>query len=188
MHVVSFVTASLVLASALSASGQVTAANTLTPLSQHSIEGAPLPPATGRNAPAVPRDAITAYKVDPDTVAGVAVQTISIQPSSSELPQMSKREVKTLIRNAKTSDDHSKIASYFARQAQIFVKKSYEYQVRSAVIAANPASYKTKYPSAYDDARFWEQYFAAKSREAATAENSNDQLARSLAEKETKIR
>ena len=183
MQVVSFVTATLVLAGTLSASGQVRAANTLTPLSQPSIEGAPLPTSTSMNASAVLRDATTAYKVDPDTIAGVAVQTISVQPSSSELSQMSKREVKTLIRNAKTSDDHSKIEGFFARQAQIFAKESYEYQVRSALIAANPAGYKTKYPSAYDDARFWAQYFAAKSREAETAANLHEQLALSLTER-----
>jgi hypothetical protein len=184
MNVVSLVTATLVLAGALSASGQVTAANTLTPLSQPSIEGTPLSPATGMNASAVLRDATTAYKVDPNTIAGVSVQTISVQPSSSELSQMSKREVKILIRNAKTSDDHRKIASHFARQAQIFAKESYEYQVRSALVAAHPTNYKTKYPSAYDDARFWEQYFAAKSREAETAANLHEQLALCLTEKE----
>ncbi|QNI30872.1 hypothetical protein H7849_17350 [Alloacidobacterium dinghuense] len=188
MHVVSFVTATLVLAGAPSASGQLTAANTLTPLSQTSIEGTPLPPATTMNAPAVLRVATTAYEVDPDTIAGVAVQTISVQPSSSELSQMSKREVKTLIRSAKTSDDHREIASYFARQAQIFAKESNEYQVQSDLIAANPAKYKTNYPSAYDQSRFWEQYFATKSREAATAANLHEQLARSLAEKETEVR
>lgn len=167
MNVVSLVTATLVLAGVLSAFGQETAANTPTPLSQPSTEGIPLLPANWMKASAVLLE--TAYNV---------------HPSSSELPQMSKREVKTLIRNAKTSEDHRKIASYFARQAQIFAKESHEYQAQCVLVAAYPMKYKTKYPSAYDDCRFWEQHFAAKSKEAEAAAKLHEQLAIRLSEGE----
>ena len=184
MNVVSLVTATLVLASVLSAFGQETAANTPTPLSQPSTEGIPLLPASRMKAFAALLETTTAYKVAPYTVASVSLQTISVAPSSSELSQMSKKEVKTLIRNAKTSEDHRKIASYFARQAQIFAKESHEYQAQCVLVAAYPMKYKTKYPSAYDDCRFWEQHFAAKSKKAEAAAKSHEQLAIRLSEGE----
>ncbi len=103
---------------------------------------------------------------------------------SSETPQrqMSKKEIKTLIANAKTAKDHQEIATYFAQQGQIFDKKSREYQGKCVIVAEHPMNYKTKYPSAYDDCRFWGQYYALKFREAENARKLHEQLANGLAE------
>jgi len=52
---------------------------------------------------------------------------------SPEIPQhqLSKKELKTLVANAKTAKDHQNLATYFERQAQIFARKSREYQANS---------------------------------------------------------
>lgn len=102
------------------------------------------------------------------------------QPSETPNPHMSKNELKTLLSNAKTAKDHQEIATYFAQQAQAFVKKSREYQARCAEVAEHPMNYPSKYPSEYDRCRFWEQYYALKSSEAEKKANLHEQLAKAL--------
>jgi hypothetical protein len=116
-------------------------------------------------------------------LAVILVPTSSAQ-LSTEAPehQMSKKEVKVPISNAKTAKDHQEIVTYFAQQGQMFDKKSREYQDKCVIVAEHPMNYKTKYPSAYDDCRFWGQYYALKFREAENARKLHEQLANGLAE------
>ena len=106
-------------------------------------------------------------------------QTEKSAQLSSETPQhqLSKKELKTLVANARTAKDHQNLATYFERQAQIFDEKSCEYQTTCVLVAEHPMNYKTTYPSAYDDCRFWQQYFEAKSRKADIEARLHEQLA-----------
>jgi len=98
---------------------------------------------------------------------------------SSETPQhqLSKKELKVLVANARTAKDHQELATYFAQQAQVFDKKRREYQATCVLVAEHPMNYKTKYPSAYDDCQFWQQYYGAKSRKAENEAKLHEQLA-----------
>ena len=98
---------------------------------------------------------------------------------SSETPQhqLSKKELKALVAKARTAKDHQNLATYFERQTQIFDEKSREYQATCVLVAEHPMNYKTTYPSAYDDCRFWQQYFEAKSRKADNEAKLHEQLA-----------
>jgi hypothetical protein len=57
----------------------------------------------------------------------------SFAQHTSEAPEhaVSKREIRAMIANAKTAQDHELIAGYFAQQADLFEKKSSEHEVRS---------------------------------------------------------
>ena len=115
-------------------------------------------------------------------LALILVASSSAQLSSEIAKrQMSKKEVKALISNAKTAKDHQEIAAYFAQQAQIFEQKSREYQAKCAEVAEYPMKYNTKYPSEYDHCRFWAQHYALKSREAENAAKLHEQIASGLA-------
>lgn len=107
---------------------------------------------------------------------------VSPEPPKSK---MSKKELKALLADAKTARDHQEIAAYFAQQAQILEKKSQEYETKCAEVAEHPI--KTKYPSAYDDCRFWSQHYALKSTEAENEAKLHEQLAKGLKETEKAI-
>jgi hypothetical protein len=113
-------------------------------------------------------------------LGGIAGHSLSRQPRSvSETPQhqLSKKELKTLVANARTAKDHQDLATYFERVAQIFDEKSREYQATCVLVAEHPMNYKTTYPSAYDDCRFWQQYCEAKSKKADNEAKLHEQLA-----------
>lgn len=75
----------------------------------------------------------------PVDVAGSSAQDTSEAP---EHP-VSKREIRAMIPNAKTAQDHQAIADYFAQQADLLEKKSSEHEARCALIAEHPMNYKT---------------------------------------------
>jgi hypothetical protein len=91
----------------------------------------------------------------------VTHQPVDVAGSSAP----SKREIRALIANAKTAQDHQAIADYFTQQADVFEKKSSEHEARCGLVAEHPMNYGTKYPSAYDDCHFWVQYYAAHQEE-----------------------
>ena len=116
-------------------------------------------------------------------VASQPIQSsASLAQQPSEVPQhrLSKRDLKVRIANAKTAQDHEAIADYFAKQALLFERKANEYEERTKLIAEHPSSYKTKYPSAYDDSRFWQQYYEEQSGKARSEAELHRQLATTL--------
>lgn len=117
----------------------------------------------------------------PVTYQPVDVASSSAQ-DTSEAPEhpVSKREIRAMIANAKTAQDHQAIADYFAQQADLFEKKSSEHEARCAPIAEHPMNYKTKYPSAYDGCHFWVQHYAAQSTKARNTAELHRQLAITL--------
>jgi hypothetical protein len=102
---------------------------------------------------------------------------------SSETPQhqLSKKELKALVANARTAKGQQNLATYFERQSQIFDEKSREYHAGCVLAAEHPLNLKTKYPSAYGDCQFWQQYYWAKSRKPENEAKLHQQLAIRLA-------
>lgn len=109
-------------------------------------------------------------------LAGFSAQLISETPKQ----KISKKEIKALTASATTVTDHERLANYYATQRQHFAEKRREYEARCVEVAAHPANFKTKYPSAYDDCRFWSQYYELKARDAEKAADVQEQLAASL--------
>src|SRR5258705_2116398 len=68
-----------------------------------------------------------------------AKERVKSSQLSSETPQhqLSKKELKSLVANARTAKDHQNLATYFD-------EKSREYQATCVLVAEHPMNYKTK--------------------------------------------
>lgn len=80
---------------------------------------------------------------------------------------LSKGEVKTLIANAKTAEDHERIAKYFDAEAVQLDAEANEHQELVAVYKANPSGQESKHPMSGKTAGHC-QYFADDLHKAAT--------------------
>ena len=80
---------------------------------------------------------------------------------------MSKEQVKTLIANAKTAEDHERLAKYFDAEAVQLDAEANEHQELVAVYKANPTGQESKHPMSGKTAGHC-QYFADDLHKAAT--------------------
>ncbi len=80
---------------------------------------------------------------------------------------MSKEEVKTLVANAKTAEDHERLAKHFDAEAIRLDAEANEHQELVAEYKANPPGQESKHPMRGKTAGHC-QYFAAALHKAAT--------------------
>jgi hypothetical protein len=80
---------------------------------------------------------------------------------------MSKEEVKTLIANAKSAEDHERLAKHFDAEAIQLDAEANEHQELVAVYKANPSGQESKHPMSGKTAGHC-QYFADDLHKAAT--------------------
>ena len=80
---------------------------------------------------------------------------------------MSKEEVKTLIANAKTAEDHERLAKHFDAEADQLEAEANEHQELAAEYKAHPSGQDSKHPMSGKTAGHC-QYFADDLHKAAT--------------------
>ena len=79
---------------------------------------------------------------------------------------LTKKELKTAIANAKTPEDHQRIAAYFTKQADAMLTEAKEHDELVTVYARSPNPAETKQPMSGRTAEHC-KYFAEYARKAA---------------------
>jgi len=78
----------------------------------------------------------------------LALSTIFPVSSSAESkPTLTKKELKVLLKTAKTSSEHLKIAEYYRQEAQQFSDKAKYHEEMGAQYAKNPIPNESKFPA-----------------------------------------
>jgi hypothetical protein len=99
----------------------------------------------------------------------LALWTASYAPCSPpETPGVhySNKQLRSLVRNARTAEDHERLASYFHERAVEFAAREAEQERSLAEYLDNPGRYPTKYPTRGDIATDLAAYYRMKAREA----------------------
>jgi hypothetical protein len=97
-------------------------------------------------------------------VGGLAAGTAA-EPAQ---PALAKKELKAAITNAKTPQDHQRIAAYYKRVADRMLAEAKEHDDLAAVYAKAPNAHETKHPMSGGTADHC-KYFADAARKAAQA-------------------
>jgi hypothetical protein len=88
------------------------------------------------------------------SVAGVllaiAILTLGLTRNTSAQSEkpMTKQELKSLIANAKTREDHQKLASYYSGEANRFAAEAKEHEAMAEAYHRNPPMLASKHPMA----------------------------------------
>lgn len=85
------------------------------------------------------------------TALTVLMMVLFIVPAFARAAQtsnetLSKKELKVLLKNARTSADHQRIAAYYRQEAQRLVAKSKDHEEMGAVYEKSPLPYEGKFP------------------------------------------
>ena len=95
--------------------------------------------------------------------AGGLVAALAVEPAK---PAITKRELKAAIENAKTAEDHQRIAAYYTKQADRMLSEAKEHDELAVVYARSPNPYAMKQPMSGRTADHC-KYFADATRKAA---------------------
>lgn len=98
--------------------------------------------------------------------------------AEQEKPALTKKELKALIANAKTPDDHRKIAAYYRRESVSLAEKQREHQEDLAEYYRNPSRYSSKYPTMGDHCRQLAGYYGLAAKEVQTLAEMHEELAK----------
>jgi hypothetical protein len=107
-------------------------------------------------------------------VAILAFWIASCAPCSTHY---SSKQLRTLVRNARTTEDHERLASYFHQRAVEFTAKEAEQQRALAEYLDSPGRYPTKYPTRGDTATGLAAYYRMKAREASALASEQERAA-----------
>lgn len=100
---------------------------------------------------------------------------VSAQPASADQPHYTHRELKHLIRDARTPEQYRALASWFRSQQQIFNDKAAAEKTEWARREAITASPVLKYPTPADSAHNLYDYYLAKANEMANRARTYEQ-------------
>ena len=107
--------------------------------------------------------------VDPGASAQNSAPS-STQPATNTTRPLhySHRQLQTLLRNARTGEDHEQLADHFrAREREFRAREAYEQQALTEYLK-DPARYSSKYPTRGDTAREMASYYHLKAQKSAT--------------------
>lgn len=95
-------------------------------------------------------------------------------------PHYSGRQLRTLIRNARTPEDHDRLASYFRALEREFHNRQARQQQALAEYLNGSVWFPSKYPARGDTARSLASYYGMKARKAALPALEQERLAAEL--------
>jgi hypothetical protein len=95
-------------------------------------------------------------------------------------PHYSSRQLRTLIRNARTPEDHDRLALYFRTLEREFHHKQTQQQQALAGYLNGSVWFPSKYPTRGDSARSLASYYGMKARKAARPALEQERLAAEL--------
>jgi hypothetical protein len=99
-------------------------------------------------------------------------------------PNLSKKEVKTLLATAKTPADQEQLAAYYRDKAKDLRAKAQEFAARAESMQGSPAVYESKQGIACQCAfhyRYFSKLYAQEAKDADRLAAQHDQLAKSKA-------
>jgi len=119
-------------------------------------------------------------------VALLSVAPVYATPADGQRP-LTKHELKTLLKNAKTPGDHLRIASYYREEAQRLRSSSQEYLRMAAVYDKNPPfpAMESKHGAAFgmgaSHCRFWAKQDAEDAAKADAQAALHEDMAKKAA-------
>lgn len=123
------------------------------------------------------------WKAVPVAALAVLLGTLGMvaQTNAPSNARLTKKEVKALVANAKTPEDHMKLAKHFQQQADRLEAEAKEHDELAQEYRKNPSAMAMKMPMSGRSAEHCE-YFARSAREAAKAARelaaSHEQMAK----------
>jgi len=114
----------------------------------------------------------------------LSVVPVYATPANGQRP-LTKRELNTLLKNAKTPADHLRIASYYREEAQRLRSRSEEYLRQAAVYDKNPPfpALESKQGTAFGMGAGHCRYWAKQDAEAAAKADAQAALHEDMAKK-----
>lgn len=106
--------------------------------------------------------------------------------AADEKPILTKKEVKALIANAKTPEDHRKIAAYYRSEAEGLAEKQREHEEDLAEYNRNSSHYPGKYPSMGDHCRQLAGYYGLAAKKAQSLAEMHEELAKQVEKSQPK--
>ena len=111
----------------------------------------------------------------------VLLSTLNMPFRAYSQSTLSKDEVKQLITNAKTAEDHHQLAAYFNRDADKLEAEAVDHEELAKAYAKNPNGHESKHPMSASTAAHC-RYFAQAARKAAAEDRaiaaSHEQMAK----------
>ncbi len=105
--------------------------------------------------------------------------------SAQDGDHMSKNDVKTLVTNAKTAEDHERLAKHFDAEANQLDAEASEHRELAAVYKANPSGDESKHPMSGKTAGHCD-YFANDAHKAAMQDRALAAAHRAMAKDASK--
>lgn len=101
-------------------------------------------------------------------------------PATAEQPnpRLSKKELKALIANARTPEDHRKIAAYYRSEAESLRERQREHEEDLAEYNQNSSRYPSKYPTMGDHCRQLSQYYSLAAKQAEDLARMHQDMAK----------
>jgi len=95
--------------------------------------------------------------------------------------KLSKKELKSLIATAKTSEDHLRLAAYYRAQANDYLARQKQHEADAEMYDSNPRQYPSKYPTAGQHCRDWARNDGQSARQALALAEMHEAMAREAA-------
>ncbi len=90
------------------------------------------------------------------------------------------RELSVALKNAKTADDHRRIAAYYEEKAQKVQQKEKEEHDLADYFAAHPSIYGKMYPTPYENHKWRAENYHREASEALQKASQQEEAAESL--------
>ena len=112
-------------------------------------------------------------------VMGIVPVNGSAQAATQQTQKLNKRELKTLIANARTPEDHERIAAYYRAEGAQLKAKQREHEEELAEYLRNPASHPLpKWPTMDQHCRGLISYYGKAAQNAFELVDLHDQMAK----------
>lgn len=98
--------------------------------------------------------------------------------AEQEKSALTKKDLKALIANAKTPEDHHRIAAYYRSEAESLTLKQREHEEDLAEYYRSSSHYSSKYPTMGDHCRQLAGYYGLAARKAQALAEMHEELAK----------
>lgn len=111
------------------------------------------------------------------TLAAIGLTAIGVGATSTQ--EMSKKQVKALIANARTRADHKRLAAYYRSEAARLKAKQQDHEEEAAEYFQNPSNHPVpKYPTLGQHCRDLSGYYGMAAQKAAAMAELHENLAK----------
>ena len=112
---------------------------------------------------------------------------VPIAVAAENKPSLSKNELKVLLKTAKGSAEHRKIAEYYRQEAQRLIARSKYHQEMGAIYEKSPLPYEGKFPYGtvgLSHCRVWAELDAKQAKEAEALAGLHEDMAKAAEQKQ----